>query len=310
MTKTAEKRYDVFIIGGGPAGLSAALVLGRCRRKVVVFDDGKPRNAAAQEMHGFLSRDCLPPAEFAAISREQLKRYPEVELVSGEAVKCERLDEHFAIRLRDGRSYTARCLLLATGVVDEIPRIPRIQEFYGRTVHHCPYCDGWEHRGKRMAVYGRKKAAAELALELLGWTSQIALCTDGDPEFEAEMTRKLEVNGIMLIREPVERLEGTNGVLERIRFKDGLAHTCDALFFPPEQHQRSHFARDLGCELCEDGMVQPEEGMSTAVPGVYVAGNASTGLQMVIMAAASGAHAAFTINQRLIEADLVQPAGK
>ena len=303
-------RYDTIIIGAGPAGLNAALVLGRCCRKVLVCDDGKPRNAAAQEMHGFLSRDCADPREFARICRDQLQRYPDVQITGGEAVHCERRDGEFEVRLSDGRSFIGRCLLLATGVVDELPAVAGLREFYGRTVHHCPYCDGWEYRGKRVVVHGGKDASAELALELLGWTCQVTLCTDGPARFRDDLVRRLALNGIAVMSERIERLEGEDGVLRRVRFKDGLTHTCDALFFPPDQHQRSHFAQDLGCDICEDGSVQPKEGMSTAVPGVYVAGNTSGGLQMAIMAAASGAHAAFTINQRLIEADLVKLPGK
>src|SRR5262245_30346197 len=148
--------YDVIIVGAGPAGLSAALMLGRSRRRVLVCDTGHPRNAAARAMHGFLTRDGMPPLEFLAIAREQLRQYDTVELRGVEVVEAAcHPDASFHVALADGARHTSRKLLIATGVVDNVPEIPGFRELYGRSVFHCPYCDGWEVRDQPLAIYGR-----------------------------------------------------------------------------------------------------------------------------------------------------------
>jgi thioredoxin reductase len=299
----AAIRYDTIIAGGGPAGLSAALVLGRCRRRVLVCDTGKPRNQRSKAMHGFLSRDGTPPAEFAEICRAQLRDYPGVELRSIAVLDARREGDHFAVELGDGSSETSRTLLLATGIVDDLPKIEGFDRFYGRTAHHCPYCDGWEHRDQPLAVVGCKVEAADLAIELLLWSKDLVLCTDGPPDFSAEKRLELDHLGIRVIEAPIAALEGEGDVLGGIRFRDGRFLARAALFFSPGQKQHSPLAERLGCELCEAGSIQCAEDTETCVPGLYAAGNASRGLQLVIIAAAEGTRSAFAINERLCQDD-------
>lgn len=295
---------DVIIVGGGPAGLSAALVLGRCRRRAIVFDAGHPRNEASHAMHGYLSRDGIAPAEFLKISREQLVPYDTIELRHVKVVDVERAGSGFTAIVEGGERISARMLLLATGLVDELPEIEGFRQFYGVTVHTCPYCDGWEHRDQPLAVLGCNKDAADLALELLLWSKDVILCTNGALECSRDVLDPMERNGVRIIEAPIARLEGTGDKLERIRFRDGAELSRTALFFSPGQHQRSHLAEQLGCEFCEDdGCVQCGENAATCVPGVYAAGNASRGVQLVIAAAAEGMQAAFAINTALLEAD-------
>src|SRR5215213_6812976 len=201
--------YDVIIVGAGPAGLSAALMLGRCRRRVLVCDTGRPRNAASHGMHGFLSRDGMPPAEFLRIAREQMQQYTTVEMRDVEVVGAECSDGSFHVTLRDGVRLTSRKLLIATGVVDNLPSIPGFKELYGRSVFHCPYCDGWEVRDQPLAVYGRGARGHGLSLELTGWSRDIVLCTDGPSELSADDVARLTRNGIVLREERVLALEGT-----------------------------------------------------------------------------------------------------
>lgn len=172
--------WDVIIVGGGPAGLNAALVLGRCRRRVLIFDDGKPRNAVSHALHGFLSRDGVDPAQLRAIGREQLALYPSVTLDAEQVVDAARTETGFTVCTSDGREFRARKLLLSAGVVDVLPEAPGFAELYGRGVFHCPYCDGWEMRDQPLAVYGRgDDKGAGLALEMKLWSQDVVLCSDG-----------------------------------------------------------------------------------------------------------------------------------
>jgi thioredoxin reductase len=294
---------DVIIVGGGPAGLSAALVLGRSRRRAIVFDAGHPRNEASHALHGYLTRDGISPMEFLKIGREQLAPYDTIELRHVKVVDIERGDRRFTATAEGGERISSRMVLLATGLVDELPQIEGLRQFYGVTAHNCPYCDGWEHRDQPLAVIGCNREAADLALELMVWSKDVVLCTNGAPECGRDVLDPMERNGVRIIKAPIVRLEGTGDKLERIRFRDGADIARAALFFSPRQHQRSHLAEQLGCEFGEDGCIQCGENAATCVPGVYAAGNASRGVQLVIAAAAEGMQAAFAINVALLEAD-------
>jgi thioredoxin reductase len=296
--------YDVIIVGAGPAGLSAALMLGRSRRRVLVCDSGHPRNAASRAMHGFLTRDGVPPREFLAIAREQLRQYDTVELrdVEGLDAAC-RSDARFHVRLADGTEHGARKLLIATGVADNLPEIPGFRELYGISVFHCPYCDGWEVRDRPLAIYGRGARGLGLSLELTGWSRDLVLCTDGPSGIDAEGLARLARNRIAVREERVIRLEG-DGALDRIVFDAGEPLPRDAVFFTTGQTQQSELALGLGCEFNEKGTVRTGKYESTHLPGLYVAGDASRAVQWVVVAAAEGAEAAFAINTDLLKEDL------
>jgi thioredoxin reductase len=296
---------DVIIVGAGPAGLSAALVLGRACRRVLIFDEDRGRNRFTKMLHGFITREGTPPLEFRRLAREELERFDNVSHETVQVVRAARINTGgFDVFTSDGRSFTARRLLLATGVVDNIPDIPGIKELYGQSVFHCPYCDGWELRGQPLAVYGRGKRGYGLALELTGWSHDILLCSDGESGLTAEEEARLVANGTTLNEQPVARLDGTNGILERIVFTDGSAVERRALFFTQGQTQCSDLARTLGCDFNEKGTVSTGKYEVTNVPGLYVAGDASRDVQWVVVAAAEGAEAAYAINQELIKQEL------
>jgi thioredoxin reductase len=294
---------DVVIIGAGPAGMSAALVLGRACRSVLVFDHGKPRNAATRHMHGYLSRDGITPTEFREASREQLRRYESVRLETATVTAITRLPhaKGFETRLTDGRTFVSKKLLIATGVVDNVPDMPGLQDFYGKSIFHCPFCDGWELRGKPIAIYGRAKRGFGLSMEMLGWSKDLVLVTDGPAGIDHHDLATLERNGITWREDPIAGLEGRDGQLERVVFKNGDTLARDALFFTTGQHQACELARDLGCQFNEKGTVHTGRHESTHVPGLYVAGDASRDVQWVVIAAAEGAEAAFAITQDLIK---------
>lgn len=299
-----DSNFDVIIVGAGPAGLSAALILGRCRRRVLVLDSGKPRNAASRGLHGFLTRDGIEPGEFLDIAREQLRAYETVELRMAEVTTATCVSRDFELKLANGERFSCRKLLLATGVVDELPDIVGLKELYGRSVFHCPYCDGWEMRDQPLAVYGRGENGAGLALELLLWSRDLVLCTDGPSELPESELARLSRNNIDVREDKIERLDGDDGVLKSIVFENGQTIARRGMFFSAAQHQHSDLAEQLGCALTEQGSIDTGEYEATNLPGLFVAGDASRLVQFVIVAAAEGAQAAVAINKELMKEDL------
>jgi thioredoxin reductase len=296
---------DVIIVGAGPAGLSAALILGRCRRSVLVFDSGKPRNAESQALHGFITRDGTAPREFLQLARRELAQYDTVTLRDEYVTAAECKERgRFAVQLESGDRALARKLLLATGVCDNLPDIPGFRELYGRSVFHCPYCDGWELRDAPLAIYGRGDRGLGLALELTAWSHDLVLCTDGPSEIDAAQLERLARNDIEIREQPIARLEGRDGVLAHIVFGDGAILPRRALFFSTGQYQRSDLLVQLGCEFNDKGTVRTGKYETTHLPGLFVAGDASRAVQWVVVAAAEGAEAAFAINTDLISEDL------
>lgn len=289
---------DVVIAGGGPAGLSAALVLGRARREVIVVDDGRYRNEAAREMHGYLTRDGIAPAEFLERARAEIARYG-VTYVRDSVMRVKRVRSGFTIRLKRGDPIRAKLLLIATGVVDRVPAIEGIDAFYGTSVHHCPYCDGWEWRDHPLAVIGRGKAGLAMTLKMLSWSTDLVLCTHGPARYSFSEREELRRRGIKLITSRIERLEGARGRLRRIVFRDGSSLDRDAIFFTAPQDQRCTIAHDLGCELTTQHVIKATRRQRTNIPGVYVAGDAARDVHFAIVAAAEGAKAAVWMDDEL-----------
>lgn len=293
-------QFDVIIVGAGPAGLSAALILGRCRRSVLVLDTNKPRNYASHALHGFLSRDGMHPRQLRRIARDQLRQYDSVKLVMKEAMAARCTRDGFEVTVTGGRKIRCRKLLLATGVVDELPPIEGVDALYGRSVFHCPYCDGWESRDKRLVAYSRTANGVGLAIELQVWSKDVVLCTDGT-RLQREHIERLEQHGIPWYQQRIARVEARKGRLRRVVFADGEAIERSVMFFSMPQQQSSALAAQLGCRFTRKGAVHTGDYEASDIPGLYVAGDASRFVQLAIVAAAEGAQAAFAINTDLIK---------
>ena len=292
--------FDAVVIGGGPAGLSAALVLGRCVRRVAVCDSGQYRNARSAALHCFMSRDGIAPSSLLEETRRQLQRYDTVSMLATKVRSVDRRDARFTVVTEDRHALQARTLLVATGVVDELPKIEGIDELFGRSVHVCPYCDGWEHRNAPVAVYGHGEKAARFAILLRQWTDDLVLCTNGSSLSE-EHAGFLNKAGIGVRKDAIARLEGKDGCLQAILFAGGESLSRKALFFTTGQHPRSPLLETLGCRFDEEGGVACDPDGRTSVPGVFVAGDVSRDVQLAIIAAAEGARAALAINKSLLD---------
>jgi len=294
---------EVIIIGAGPAGLSAALILGRARRNVLVCDSGKNRNIRSKIMHGYLTRDGINPLKFLQLAREELQQY-KVAIDHSEIIRINKLENKFELTDSSGRVLYAKKILLATGLIDKLPELDGINDFYGNNVFHCTYCDGWEVRDKSLAVYGRGKAAMEFALSLKTWSRDIILCTGGPGDLNKSNQEILKKLDVKLFNQKIKRLQGAHGLLTEIIFEGGESLPRDALFFITSPKQRSPLAEQLGCNFSREGFIITDKRQKTNVKGVFAAGDAIKDMKFVIVAAGEGTKAGVAMNTELQQEDL------
>jgi thioredoxin reductase len=291
--------YDVIIIGGGPAGLNAAVVLGRCRRQVLVFDTGKQRNRLSEGIHNYLTRDDMLPADFLKTAHKEINKYG-VQINHIEIIHAEKSGKGI-FEVKDGQQeiYYSKKLLVATGLRDKIPPVPGIESLYGQSVFHCPYCDAWEVRDKIIGIYAKNKNGVALSLSLKTWSSDVTLYCDGRNYLSESEKKILQRLGIEVVTKKIFRLEGENDQLRNLVFANDEKRRCDAIFFISRYNQSSGILQTLGCNVNKKGIAITNRKQQTNIAGLYVAGDVSKDMQFVVVAAAEGAKAGVAINQEL-----------
>ena len=295
-----ERIYDVVVVGGGAAGLNAALVLGRARRRVAVIDGGQPRNAPAAHMRGFLSRDGISPTDLLAAGRVEVSGYG-VELVEDQVVA---IDAGFAVQLASGRVLTARRILVATGVRDELPDIPGVRERWGRDLLHCPYCHGWEVRDQPIGVLGTVPGSVQHALLIKQWSDDVAFFVHSY-DLTASEHSELEARGIQIVLGEVARLVVEDDRLTGVELIDGRVVARTAVFIRPVNVPHADgLLAGLGCNVDAAGFAIVDGTGRTSAAGVWAAGNVVDPRAQVITAAGAGSAAAIAINADLVNEDV------
>jgi thioredoxin reductase len=265
--------YDAVIVGGGPAGLSAALVLGRARKRVLVVDEGRPASAVSRGVGGLLGHGGIKPADLRDSGRRQLEEHASVEFCHGAVEDAERMRNGFVVSTTDGPAVRAHAIVLAHGLRYDPPPLPGIEALWGRSVFHCAFCDGWEVRDRPLALHGSGPGAVRSALVLAGWSNDVVLCTDGAREPGGEV---LAAAGVRVRTERIARLAANDGRLAQIEFTDGPPERREALFVSTRRDQPNGLAAALGCELTAEGTIVTDADGRTSVAGVYAAGDAAT----------------------------------
>lgn len=290
-------QYDVVIVGGGPAGLAAALMLGRARKRVLLVDAGPPRNAAAEHMQNFVTRDGIPPAEFRRIGRAQLEPYESVEVRDARVHAIEGESGAFRVELELGRVDAAR-VLLCVGMVDTMLEIPGFAALWGKTIIQCPYCHGWELRDRALAYLAATPTMLEWSLMLRGWSRDVMVFTNAGFAVPDETRARLARAEIAIEERPIRQLLATGDQLEAIELDDGTRVARAALFAHPPQRQ-TELVTKLGLACDELGFVKIDEHQQTSRPGIHAAGDLTTMRQGALLAAAAGVVAAGAINHEL-----------
>lgn len=291
--------YDAVVVGGGPAGITAATWLARYRRRTLLVDAGEHRNRWVEQSHGYFSRDPASPAELLRTACAQLDAYPLVTRVSGCVTSIARAGDEFVVR-SDAGTHTCLRVVLATGVVDAFPEVEGFFDHYGASVFHCPSCDGYEARGCNVVVLGWNAYVAPFAVTLLDWAASVTIVTDGRAfPGDAEDRESLASYGVRVVEDVAERFVGPRGGLSAVALRTLGEVPCEMAFFTVAHSPRNDIARGLGIDVTDEGCVVVDERGETSVPGVYACGDLTRGMQIIQVAAAKGAVAGISAAQSL-----------
>ncbi|NIK79117.1 thioredoxin reductase [Paenibacillus castaneae] len=292
------------IIGGGPAGLNAALVLGRSRRNVILFDHNKPRNAVTHQSHGFITRDGIQPSEFRRLAHQDIAKYPSVTIKPDKVTEVAKSTAGFQLTTGNGVVYYARTIILAAGLKEMLPSVPNIQDFYGKSLFSCPYCDGWELRDKPLVLISEGTSAFHGAKIVYNWSRNVLVCTNGSNKLNADQIAQLGRKGIQVNAHRIKSLVGTNGQLTAIIFDNHTKADCIGGFVHPQWDHAAAFGEALGCSTNESGGFVTDDFGRTSVMGVYAAGDAAIiAPAQLVIAAGEGSKAAIGVNTDLTSQD-------
>ncbi len=298
---TNPDRYDVAVVGGGPAGLTAALWLARYLRSVVVIDSGDPRNWKTRGVNGFLGESGIKPAELRRRGREECAKYGVRFIDDRVNTATNRNGDSFSLVLGSGATVLARRVLLAIGIKDVWPEIEGLDRCYGETVHVCPDCDGYESRGRKIVVVGKGRKAMGMALALMTWSPKIVICTNGEKaEIDTDGCGQLEKLNIPVIESPIRRVISSGDEISAIEMEDGMQLDCDRLYFAIGQYPADDLGAQLKCKRDESGLIVIDDRYHTSVKNVYAAGDIVPGPQLAVTAASDGAVAALAIHHSLL----------
>ena len=292
---------DCAIIGGGPAGLNAALVLGRARRSAVLFDNNQPRNAVTQESHGFITRDGVTPKEFRSFAHQDIYKYPTIEIKQCKIVKIEReSNSAFKLTTHEGVIYFSRKIILATGLKERLPHVEGILEFYGKSIFYCPYCDGWELRDQPLILISENSHVSHMAKILFQWTNDLVVCTNGKKIISQTDEELLNRKGILIYDERIIKLSGSEGKLQKVILEDGKELSRTGGFVTVDLEQSNDLVYLLGCKLSEHGGIIIDSLGRTNIEDVYAAGDLTLAAPtQLIIAASEGTRAAMGVNYDL-----------
>ena len=290
---------DCTVIGGGPAGLNATLVLGRARRTVLLVDNNDARNKVTHDSHGFITRDGVKPKEFRELAHEEFKRYDSIETMEDKVVEIVREKEFFKIRTDKGSEWLSRKVVLATGVTEKFPNVPNLRNYYGKSIFNCPYCDGWELRDQPLAIFGIVDYTIHMAEIVRNWSQDLVIFTNGE-EVSKSQAKDLQKLKVRVETSPVKLLTGKDGILHSVELEDGTLIERSGGFVTPELVQASELGTTLGLKLDDIGGHKSDEAGKTKIHGLFVAGEASTIYpSQLIIAAASGATIGMAVNVEL-----------
>jgi thioredoxin reductase len=295
-----NKNFDVIIIGGSYSGLAAGMALGRALRNVLIIDSGKPCNRQTPHSHNFITHDGRKPAEIAALAREQVKKYSTVTFLNDLVIDSAKAGSDFEVKTAFGETVRAKKLIFATGIKDILPAIPGMADCWGISVLHCPYCHGYEVRNERTGILANGEAAFELASLISNWTRDLTIFTNGIAALTSAQSAALAKHRINIVQTHIEKLEHTNGYLQRMVFKDGTDHPLKALYIRAPFVQHSEIPQSLGCELTEDGYIRIDTMQRTSVPGVFACGDNTTRMRTVANAVAMGTTTGMMVNKEFV----------
>ena len=296
-----SKIFDVIIVGGSYAGLSAAMALGRALRNVLVIDNGKPCNRQTPHSHNFITHDGEVPAVISNKAKEQVRAYPTVTFATGTAVSARKVEGKFLIDIDNGDRVYAKKLLFATGVKDLMPPIEGFADCWGVSVLHCPYCHGYEVRNEPTGILAKGDMAFELARLINHWTKDLVVFTNGPSNLTPEQAQRIESHNIKIIEQEIDRIEHEKGQVKFLHLKGGKYFALKAIYARPEFGQHCAIPYDLGCELTEQNLLKVDAFQRTSIAGIFAAGDNSTLMRSVSLAVAGGGFAGASINKELIE---------